>query len=430
VAYPLKVSSNHRYLVDQNSVPFLVAGDSAWSLIVNLTEAQAATYFADRKAHGFNTVLFSLFVGEAIFGRSDFSTTDGIVPFTTPGDISTPNPAYFQRVDDMINLAASYGLCVFLDPIENYGWETVFESSGPTKCAAFGSYLGNRYKNSPNIVWSNGNDYQDWPAADSVFLAITNAIKAVDTQHTNTIELNYYNSMAFDDPRWIAPVIGFNWSYTYFPAYVEDLRCYTASPTTPYILGETIYEQETHPTTDSGTVENLRRQEWWTGCSGATGQLYGSAWTDAFPTGWQDNLDTPAAIQFGYLNKILRPLEWYSLVPDTTHSFVTSGYGTSYEYPGNPAGIPAQGTLGVDKFVTAAITPDGTLGIAYLPSTTTITVSMIQFSGPVTAKWVDPSTGNATTLSGSPFAAAGSQQFTSPGSTSDGQKDWVLLFTR
>jgi hypothetical protein len=429
VVYPLKVSGNNRYLVDQNSVPFMVAGDSAWSLIVNLTEEQAATYFADRKADGFNTVLFSLFAGAEIFGRSDFSTYDGIVPFTTPGDISTPNPAYFQRVDEMINLAASFGLCVFLDPIENYGWEATFESSGATKCAAFGNYIGNRYKNFPNIVWSNANDYQDWPAADPVFLAIVNGIKAVDTNHIHTLELDYNNSMAFDDPQWVAPVLDLNWSYTYFPAYAEDLRCYTASPTTPYILGESIYEQEDHETTDSGTVENVRRQEWWTVCSGAAGQLYGSAWTDAFPVGWQDNLDTPGAIQLGYLVTTLSPFEWYNLVPDTTHAFVTSGYGKQYPNPGDPGGN-AKGTLGVDTFVTAAITPDGTLGIAYLPTATTITVNLTGFSGSVTAKWIDPSTGVATTIPGSPFASAGAQQFTSPGNTSDGQQDWVLLFTR
>ncbi len=432
VAYPLRVSSNHRYLVDQNSVPFMVVGDSAWSLIANLTEAQAATYFADRKRDGFNSVLISLFSGNVIgpgFGRSNFSTPDGIIPFTTEGNISTPNPAYFQRVDDMINLAATYGLCVFLDPIENYGWEATFENSGPTACAAFGAYIGNRYKNFSNLVWSHGNDYQNWPAADPVFLAIVNAIRGVDPNHLHTLELDYNNSMAFDDTNWLPPVLSLNWSYTYFPAYAEDLHCFAASPTAPYILGESIYEQESHQTTDSGTVENVRRQAWWTMCSGAAGQLYGSAWTDAFPGGWQNNLDTPGAIQLGYLAATLGPLEWYKLIPDTTHVFVTAGYGTQYPYPGNPGGN-AKGTLAVDSFVTAAAAPDGRLGIAYLPTATTITVNLFTFSGPVTAKWIDPSTGIATTISGSPFESAGSKQFTSPGQTSDNQNDWVLLFTR
>ena len=31
---PLTVSENHRYLVDQNHVPYLLQGEAAWSLIV------------------------------------------------------------------------------------------------------------------------------------------------------------------------------------------------------------------------------------------------------------------------------------------------------------------------------------------------------------------------------------------------------------
>src|SRR5690242_3500959 len=33
-AYPLKLSANHRYLVDQNGQPFFINGDAPWSLIV------------------------------------------------------------------------------------------------------------------------------------------------------------------------------------------------------------------------------------------------------------------------------------------------------------------------------------------------------------------------------------------------------------
>ncbi len=31
----------------------------------------------------------------------------------------------------------------------------------------------------------------------------------------------------------------------------------------------------------------------------------------------------------------LSPLEWYNLVPDTTHAFVTSGYGKQYPFTEN-----------------------------------------------------------------------------------------------
>ena len=81
------------------------------------------------------------------------------------------------------------------------------------------------------------------------------------------------------------------------------------------------------------------------------------------------------------------------------------------------------------NYVTAAVAPDGKFGGAYLPTTSTISVNMTKFSGPVRATWVDPSTGHSTVVSGSPFASSGTQQFTSPGNTSDGQQDWVLMFT-
>jgi hypothetical protein len=49
VAYPLKVSSNNRYLVDQNNEPFLLVGDAAWNLLVKTSvngPISAKTYFA------------------------------------------------------------------------------------------------------------------------------------------------------------------------------------------------------------------------------------------------------------------------------------------------------------------------------------------------------------------------------------------------
>ena len=55
-AYPLKLSANRRYLVDRNNQPFLIVGDTPQGLMGRLSEADADFYFADRQAHGFNTV--------------------------------------------------------------------------------------------------------------------------------------------------------------------------------------------------------------------------------------------------------------------------------------------------------------------------------------------------------------------------------------
>jgi len=52
---PLKKSANGRYLVDQNNTPFLIIGDTAWSLNSDISEADAAVYFAKRQIAGFTT---------------------------------------------------------------------------------------------------------------------------------------------------------------------------------------------------------------------------------------------------------------------------------------------------------------------------------------------------------------------------------------
>ena len=84
--------------------------------------------------------------------------------------MTTPNEAYFAYVDQIINLAATNGIEVMLDPIETGGWLTTMLANGTTNCRAYGQYLGNRYKNFPNIIWSSGNDFQNWstPANDAV----------------------------------------------------------------------------------------------------------------------------------------------------------------------------------------------------------------------------------------------------------------------
>jgi len=113
--YPLKRSANGRYLVDQTNAPVLLMGDSPQALMVNLSEEEAEAFFADRSAHGFNTLWINLLCATYTGGRSDASTFDGILPFTatipstSSYDLSRTNEAYFAHVDRVINLAAQYG---------------------------------------------------------------------------------------------------------------------------------------------------------------------------------------------------------------------------------------------------------------------------------------------------------------------------------
>jgi chitodextrinase len=411
------VSANRRYLVDQEGVPFLMMGDSPQGLIANVSETDAELYFADREANGFNTAWVNLLCGTYTGGRPDGSTYDGLLPFTTPGDVSTPNEAYFARVDHMLDIAARHGILVVLDPAETGSFLSVLLQSGLANSRDYGRYLGARYRSFDNIVWMSGNDFQTWqnPTDDAVVQAVALGIQETDERHIHTVELDYLVSGSLDDPSW-EPIIQLNASYTYYPTYAQVLLDYDRPDAPPTFMVEANYEFE-HNAADLGTPEILRRQEYWTMLSGACGQLYGNAWTWPFASGWQSHLDTPASDQVAHVNALFAPRTWWNLIPDPGHTVVTAGYGTFSD----------TGSLGGNDYLTAARTPDGALVLAYLPTIRTITVAMSSLGSQADARWYDPSVGAYVSIAGSPFQNAGTRNFTPPGNNADGDGDWVLV---
>ena len=131
-------------------------------MIGNLGVSDAAAFIANRKTAGFNSLLVDLLCVKYTGCRDDGTTIDGIKPFTTPGDLATPNPKYFARADEIVRLAERSGVVLFLDPIETGGWLGVLRANGVKKSYAFGQYLGRRYRRFANIVWWHGNDFQTW----------------------------------------------------------------------------------------------------------------------------------------------------------------------------------------------------------------------------------------------------------------------------
>ena len=259
--YPVKISSsNPRILVEQNNIPFLMVGDSPQSLLVNLSQSDASAYIVDRGQHGFNTLLMDAICTTYTYGPPDASLLNGTLPFTNTiaggyYDLTTPNPAYFSYLDQIVNLCASNGIEVMLDPIETGGWLPTMLANGTINCRAYGQFLGNRYKNFSNIIWSSGNDFQNWsvPANDAVVTAVALGIQDYDTNHLQTIELNFYISSSLDDPNW-APIVGLNAAYTYSPTYAEVLHAYNQSSTIPDFMIEANYEYETNSGTDGGSI--------------------------------------------------------------------------------------------------------------------------------------------------------------------------------
>lgn len=417
-AFPLKASDNNRFLVDQNNVPFMMVGDSPQSLIGNLTTDDAAFFMDNRQSYGVNALWINLLCDSYTACRSDGTTYDGIAPFTTPGDLSTPNPAFFDRAATMIDLASARGMAVMLDPIETGGWLGVLDDNGVAKARAYGRFLGQRFKHFKNIIWQSGNDFQSWrdPNQDRLVAAVANGIKDTDTNHIHTIELDYYVSASADDSRW-RQIIGLDATYTYRPTYAKLLSEYARANYKPVYMVEANYEFEHNGGTDGGSTQNLRRQEYWTMLSGATGQLYGSAYSWTFQSGWQDHLDTIGIQQLCYMRQLFQSQPWYGLVPDRAHEVLTNGFGHFSKTDPIPD----------DTYATAAATADGTLVMAYLPSIRKVTVDMSKLAAPATGQWFDPTNATYSTISGSPFQNAGKMKFTPPGDNSAGDGDWVLI---
>jgi Putative collagen-binding domain of a collagenase/Protein of unknown function (DUF4038) len=208
---------------------------------------------------------------------------------------------------------------------------------------------------------------------------------------------------------------------------------------------EANYEFERNPPTDGGSTQNLRRQEYWTMLSGATGQVYGSAYTWRLEKGWNTNLDTPGVMQLSHMKNLFVSRRWYDLIPDQDHTVVTAGYhglscfiGRFMAYMGKnrtfvQRALPrirqysAAGSITTNSCATAARTADGSLMIAYLPSERSVTVDMSKLSSKTTAHWYDPTNGAYASASASPLASLGSRTFTPPGKNSAGDGDWVLV---
>jgi hypothetical protein len=419
--YPLRDSANGRYVLDTSNAPFLVIGDSPHTLLVDLDQAEAAAYLVNRGSNGFNCLWVNLLCDDYDGGPGSDGTTDyghdiyGDNPFTNllAGgyyDLTTPNPAYWSNVDYVVQTAATNGLQILALPLDEGGWSQTSLANGTNRCYAYGQFLGSRYGSAPNIFWEMGNDFGSYstPTNDSVILAIAKGILNQDTNHPMTLEYDS-PSESLDDPNW-RPLATVNSVYTYDTTYAE---CYVAWNKTnvPVLFIEGNYEYA------GGSDLVLRLQEYWSMLAGClAGNMYGSVYTfNPFNPAYYNS---PGMTQLMYFKQFFGSRAWYNLVPDQNHQLVTAGYGTFNS---------TSTTFTTNNYVTAAMTPDGTLGVAYAPTNATLTVAMTNFIGPVTASWFDPSGNTYMMITGSPFSNTIITNLTTPGINAGGNSDWVLL---
>lgn len=427
--YPIKVSSNGRYFVDQTNTPFVPVIDSGWDLIGNIPSSSWDTYLSARASQHGNAVFFSMLCSSYIRCTSADSNTaayDGTKPFTSGTDesnydLSTPNETYFKEIDSLVRTIASYGMVAIIDPTpSDTTWINTLVNNGATKSYNFGVYLGTRYGSYANVIWQHGNDFQDWnsdPTQNNVMHQVMAGIASVDTNHIQTIELNYNYSYSNRDTL-MDDVLEADFCYTYYAPYDCVINAYGSSPTIPVYLGESNYEGENNTGQLPGpaTAWDIRLENYWAITSGAAGVQYGDAPVYYFGSGWESHLTDPGAQQLQYILTLAASFPFYNFSYDNLHQVVTAGYGT---YDGSNLDIETENYCPTSW--------DGAIkSVTYCPKAATLTVNMSKFrSNRMRARWFDPTTGTYATIG--VFGNSGAESFTSPASHADGNDDWVLV---
>lgn len=171
-SYPLKVSGNRRYLVDQQGTPFFVNGEAGWRILFAISIDELRAYLEDRRSKGINTILCEFVPDTYGEGEARRLLTGDQPDFEGPHafigrDVSKLNEAYQQRIDRTVAECTRHGFVLFATT--HYlgccrdGWTEILEAPPNTdeRCREFGRWIGRRYKEVPNIVSVGAGDHNE-----------------------------------------------------------------------------------------------------------------------------------------------------------------------------------------------------------------------------------------------------------------------------
>lgn len=284
---PLKVSRNQRYLVNGEK-PFFWLGDTAWLLFQQLDEREAYTYLRNRAEKGY-TVIQAVFlhnVNDSVSGRREVCWA-----------VDIQNPEYWAHCDKVIQIARQLGMYMALLP----SWGSMVKEKVITEENAerYISFLANRYREYPNIIWLLGGDVRGSAAPElfeqeGILLKQLNPDQIVGFhpfgrtsssqwfQDAGWLDFNMFQSghrrydqvslNAWDDSAKSEEYYGEdNWRYV-----ARDHSLPTVKPT---VDGEPSYEwilQGLHDTSQPYWQSwDVRRYAYWAVFEGAMGHTYG-----------------------------------------------------------------------------------------------------------------------------------------------------------
>jgi len=382
----LEASPNGRYLMNEDGTPFFWFGDTAWALTYKIDAVEAETYFADREAKGFTVVQAAATSLGATTWISAQNIVNGEIIFNNQDPLQ-PNEAFWQHVDTLVQTAEQHNIYIGLLPTWGEFVCPNAREPGPkifneNNAYQYGQWIGNRYRDSPNIIWINGGDRRG-DECDStdipIWQALGNGIKSVDSNHIMT----YHTSRGsgsftlFHNDNWL----DLNMIQT--GSYLDDViplmsEGYNRNPVKPVIQSEPGYAGY------DVTGKEYRSQPYRTILSGGAGHTRGHRylWSmyhygeenvlayGTFPgtTSWNDYLDTAETTWDVNAKDFFQSIEWWSLIPD--QNLITAGENSG------------------DYQKVAAFNSD--MIVVYYPTQSSATIDTSRLSSSVTARWWDP----------------------------------------
>jgi hypothetical protein len=428
----IRVSPNRRFLVTESGRPFFWLGDTAWELFHRCTREEAGCYLENRRQKGF-TVIQAVALAEL-----DGLHTPNVYGHTPlmDDDPTRPNEAYWQFVDEVIQMAADKGLYIGLLP--TWGDKvTPLWGVGPAvfdedNAHVYGRWLGQRYREQANVIWILGGDRPSI-TAEADFRSIWRALAMGIDEGTAGKPFKTYHPMgSHSTSAWLHEEQWLDMNMMQsghgrgrdVPVWEWVERDYALQPTKPMLDGEPNYED--HPVNPWPTWDpalgyfrdyDVRKQTYRSVFAGACGVTYGhhSIWQmyapgrtlQNQPAGheehyWHAALDRPAAGQMIHLRRLIESRPFLTRIPD--QSLLAS--------PAGEKGEHARATRDAE----------GSYAMVYLPTTRPVAVHLDVLAGKtIKAWWYDPRTGRARLVG--EFPAEGECTFT----PLDEGPDWVLV---
>jgi len=388
----LKVSSNGRYFT-RDGKPFFWLGDTIWPVCSMYSVDELDEYFGRRAKQGFTVEHIGLPWDGFIDLHHTDATEDGESLWLN-NNPATPNEKFFKKVDAVLAVAKKHGLIVSILPCGGSIGSYVHRKKIITKdnARAYGKWLGQRYKDEPDIVWGNGFDLHPW-LYDDIAQEISAGLREGDGGN----HLIFYHpcggtsSSYFHDEDWLAGNFIQTWA-DYENIHSMVIADFHRKPHKPVVMVEGAYEAGVEYPTAPITAGLVRRQAYTSYLSGATGHSYGHNDVWRKTPYWRDALDALGGNQLTILKDFFTSLEWWKLEPRQLMF--------AEEVPPT-------------KHI-AACSSDGNFAVVYFYCRTTLSIDLgaVGTKKPLEAVWVDPQTGKRQAIG--VFSDMGIQQFTSP----------------